>query len=43
MVSDLDYDGMPVIDIKPYQPDYRAEDYKFAGWHERLLARVGHV
>lgn len=44
IVSDLDYfDGTPVIDIKPYQPDYRAENYRLAGWHERLLAKVGHV
>ncbi|MEM1945592.1 MAG: tRNA (N6-threonylcarbamoyladenosine(37)-N6)-methyltransferase TrmO [Candidatus Caldarchaeum sp.] len=32
-VEGLDlFDGTPVIDIKPYRPDYRAEDYSFPDW-----------
>lgn len=44
VVSDLDYfDGTPVLDIKPYQRDYRVESYKVPEWHERLLRKAGHV
>ncbi|MEM0375301.1 MAG: tRNA (N6-threonylcarbamoyladenosine(37)-N6)-methyltransferase TrmO [Nitrososphaerota archaeon] len=26
------FDGTPVLDIKPYRPDYRAEDFKIPAW-----------
>jgi len=32
-VEGLDlFDGTPVIDIKPYRPDYRAENYTYPEW-----------
>lgn len=32
-VEGLDlFDGTPVVDIKPYRPDYRAESYRFPDW-----------
>ena len=43
-VTDLDlFDGTPVLDIKPYQRIYRAEEYKLPPWHEKLAERAGHV
>jgi tRNA-Thr(GGU) m(6)t(6)A37 methyltransferase TsaA len=35
------FDGTPVLDIKPYRPDYRAEDYELADWYKTLRLRVG--
>ena len=35
------FDGTPVLDIKPYRPDYRAEDYKLAQWYAALRLRAG--
>ena len=26
------FDGTPVLDIKPYRPDYRASDFRVPGW-----------
>ena len=44
IVSGLDYfDETPVLDIKPYQPQYRAEGYTFPEWYERLREKAGHV
>lgn len=44
LVSGLDYfDGTPVLDIKPYQPQYRAEDYALPEWYTRLREKAGHV
>ncbi len=32
-VKGLDlFDGTPVLDIKPYRPDYRASDFRVPGW-----------
>ncbi|MEM4495060.1 MAG: tRNA (N6-threonylcarbamoyladenosine(37)-N6)-methyltransferase TrmO [Candidatus Caldarchaeum sp.] len=32
-VNGLDlFDGTPVIDLKPYRPDYRAENYSYPDW-----------
>lgn len=32
-VDGLDlFDGTPVVDIKPYRPDYRAEGYSYPEW-----------
>ena len=42
IVRGLDcFDGTPVLDIKPYRPDYRAEDYELAHWYRTLRLRVG--
>lgn len=43
-VSGLDlFDGTPVLDIKPYQPQYRPEDYTLPGWFVELREKAGHV
>ncbi|MCX8201233.1 MAG: tRNA (N6-threonylcarbamoyladenosine(37)-N6)-methyltransferase TrmO [Candidatus Caldarchaeum sp.] len=32
-VEGLDlFDGTPVVDVKPYRPDYRAEQYTYPDW-----------
>jgi len=35
------FDGTPVLDIKPYRADYRAEDYVLANWYRELRMRAG--
>jgi tRNA-Thr(GGU) m(6)t(6)A37 methyltransferase TsaA len=41
-VSGLDcFDGTPVLDIKPYRDDYRADQYKLAEWYKDLREKVG--
>ncbi len=41
-VSGLDYfDGTPVLDIKPYQSNYRVEEYKLPEWRTKLLEKTG--
>jgi tRNA (adenine37-N6)-methyltransferase len=43
-VFDLDYfDGTPVLDIKPYQSNYRVDDFSLPDWHKRLSEKAGHV
>lgn len=43
-VRNLEYfDGTPVLDIKPYQSNYRVEDFQLPDWHERLLKKTGQV
>ncbi len=43
-VSGLDlFDGTPVLDIKPYQPQYRAESYSLPEWYTQLREKAGHV
>ena len=37
------FDGTPVIDIKPYQPDYRTEEYTLPQWYINLMNKAGHV
>jgi len=42
IVRGLDFfDGTPVLDIKPYRADYRAEDYSLAAWYNELRVRAG--
>ena len=44
VVSDLDFfDGTPVLDIKPYQPSYRADNYRLPQWHTKLSEKAGYV
>ena len=44
VVTGLDlFDGTPVLDIKPYQASYKAENYKLPSWHARLAEKAGHV
>jgi len=43
-VSGLDlFDGTPIIDIKPYQSTYRAEEFSLPEWHRKLLKKAGKV
>lgn len=43
-VSGLDlFDGTPVLDIKPYQPQYRAGDYTLPEWYVQLREKAGHA
>ena len=42
VVRGLDFfDGTPVLDIKPYRGDYRAEDYNLANWYSELRSKAG--
>jgi tRNA-Thr(GGU) m(6)t(6)A37 methyltransferase TsaA len=41
VVQGLDcFDGTPVLDIKPYREDYRAENYELAEWYRQLRTRA---
>lgn len=43
-VEGLDFfDGTPILDIKGYNPNYRAEDYALPEWYERLMDGKGRV
>lgn len=43
-VSDLDlFDQTPVLDIKPYQPTYRADQYTLPTWQTTLSEKAGFV
>jgi len=35
------FDGTPVLDMKPYRGDYRAEEYELAEWYRRLRDKAG--
>ena len=37
------FDGTPVVDIKPYQPDYQVDKYAMPDWYLKLMDRKGHV
>jgi tRNA (adenine37-N6)-methyltransferase len=42
VVRGLDcFDGTPVLDIKPYRADYRAEQYELADWYRELRLKAG--
>jgi tRNA (Thr-GGU) A37 N-methylase len=42
IVHGLDcFDGTPVLDIKAYGDDYRAESYELAEWYRKLRDKVG--
>ena len=41
-VSGLDlFDGTPVLDIKPYRGDYRADQYELPEWYRALRNKAG--
>ncbi len=43
-VSGIDlFDGTPVLDVKAYQPDYRAAKYSLPIWYVSLMNKAGHV
>ena len=37
------FDGTPVLDIKPYNGEYKADQYSFPSWYSELIQRAGHV
>ena len=37
------FDGTPVLDIKPYHPQYSAAEYTRPQWYARLHERVDHA
>jgi tRNA-Thr(GGU) m(6)t(6)A37 methyltransferase TsaA len=42
VVRGLDFfDGTPILDIKSYRGDYRAESYDLARWYSELRSKVG--
>lgn len=44
LVTGLDYfDGTPILDIKGYRPEYRADDYKLPSWYLKLMDQKGHI
>lgn len=44
VVQGLDYfDGTPVLDVKPYQPDYRVDGYTVPEWYQGFRAKAGLV
>lgn len=44
MVQGLDcFDATPILDIKAYQPDYRAEEFSVPDWYRRLMDESGHI
>jgi tRNA (Thr-GGU) A37 N-methylase len=44
IIEGLDYfNGTPVLDIKGYRRDYRADDYTLPDWHRRLEDKEGHI
>jgi tRNA (Thr-GGU) A37 N-methylase len=43
-VAGLDlFNGTPVIDLKPYQPDCQVNKYTIPEWYLKLMDRNGHV
>ena len=43
-VHGLDFfDGTPVLDIKAYCPDYRAESYTLPDWRRKFADESGHI
>jgi tRNA-Thr(GGU) m(6)t(6)A37 methyltransferase TsaA len=37
------FDGTPVVDIKPYQPDYQVNEYAMPEWYLKLMDKHKHV
>jgi tRNA-Thr(GGU) m(6)t(6)A37 methyltransferase TsaA len=37
------FDGTPVVDIKPYQPDYQVNEYAVPEWYLKLMDRNRHI
>lgn len=43
-VSGLDFfDGTPILDIKGYRPEYRADDFDLPAWYKKLKDAHGHI
>lgn len=37
------FDGTPILDVKGYQPDYRAEEFSMPDRYLRLMDESGHL
>jgi tRNA-Thr(GGU) m(6)t(6)A37 methyltransferase TsaA len=43
-VRGIDYfDGTPILDIKGYGPEYRAEKFELPAWYKKLQDAQGHI
>ena len=43
-VSGLDFfDGTPILDIKGYRPNYRADEFSVPDWYKKLQDARGHI
>jgi tRNA-Thr(GGU) m(6)t(6)A37 methyltransferase TsaA len=43
-VKGLDFfDGTPILDIKGYRPDYRADEFDLPAWYKKLKDERGHI
>ena len=44
VVSGLDcFDGTPVLDIKPYNGEYKVDQYSLPPWYSNLIQRAGQI
>jgi tRNA (Thr-GGU) A37 N-methylase len=37
------FDGTPILDIKGYRPEYRAEQFDLPAWYKKLKNAQGHI
>jgi tRNA-Thr(GGU) m(6)t(6)A37 methyltransferase TsaA len=37
------FDGTPILDIKGYRPEYRAEEFEVPTWYKKLQDARGHI
>jgi tRNA-Thr(GGU) m(6)t(6)A37 methyltransferase TsaA len=37
------FDGTPILDIKGYRPEYRAEQFELPEWYKKLMDAQGHI
>lgn len=43
-VNGIDFfDGTPILDIKGYRPEYRAEQFEVPAWYKKLQDARGHI
>jgi tRNA-Thr(GGU) m(6)t(6)A37 methyltransferase TsaA len=43
-VNGIDFfDGTPILDIKGYRPEYRAEQFELPAWYKKLQDARGHI
>ena len=37
------FDETPILDIKGYRPEYRAEEFDLPAWYKKLKDALGHI
>jgi tRNA (adenine37-N6)-methyltransferase len=37
------FDGTPILDIKAYRPEYRADEFDVPEWYKKLKDARGHI